>query len=275
VYLRKNFIHGFRGDGLDVYGSQSDVQFVGNRVECLTGDGNGGNGYGIRTFGGPYSGFKANYNTIVGCGNTGDGMEIGSLRNFEVIGNVITGIGGPATQHADSLMIWAGSQNGTIKDNRITNGSGTLISPDGSDLLIENNLIANHHFATGSNQCIDATANGTSGNISPLRWTIRQNTVWDCGNGALNMNQPTGTRGQNVLDRNLLAEIRCGSSTVYSSQDNHNLIGAGKTCAPGTTNLSGFKPTWLNTIDYQASNLPAGYNDVGYHLAPAGHTAAP
>ena len=81
-------------------------------------------------------------------------------------------------------MLWAGSRDGVIKDNRITKGPGTLISPDGQDILLENNLIANHHFPTGSNQCIDATANGTSGSFSPLRFTFRQNTVWDCGNGA-------------------------------------------------------------------------------------------
>ena len=273
VHMDGNFIHGFNGDGLDLYSqaAMTDVQFTHNRVECLTGDGNGGNGYGIRTYGGPYTAPKFNYNTIKGCGNTGDGMEIGGLENFEVIGNVITGMGGPANQHADGIMIWAGSSDGVIKDNRILDGPGTLISPDGSDLLIENNLIARHNFPTGSDQCIDATPNGTSGQIVPTRWTMRRNTVWTCGNGGLNMTGPLTTgHGNNVLDRNLFTEVRCATSSVFSSAD-HNLTGGG--CSLSGTNNTNFSPTFVNTVDYMPTNLPAGYEGVGYRSAPAGYLA--
>jgi hypothetical protein len=273
VHMDGNYIHGFSGDGLDLYSqaAMTDIQFTHNRVECLTGDGNGGNGYGIRTYGGPYTAPKFNYNTIKGCGNTGDGMEIGSLENFEVIGNVITGMGGPANQHADGIMIWAGSRNGVIKDNRILDGPGTLISPDGSDLLIENNLIARHNFPTGSDQCIDATPNGTSGSIVPTRWTMRRNTVWTCGNGGLNVTGPlTSGHGSNVLDRNLFTEVRCATSAIFSSAD-HNLTGGG--CSLSGTNNTNFSPSFANTVDYLPTNLPAGYEAVGYRSAPAGYLA--
>jgi Right handed beta helix region len=273
VHMDGNYIHGFSGDGLDLYSqaAMTDIQFTHNRVECLTGNGDGGNGYGIRTYGGPYTAPKFNYNTIVGCGNTGDGMEIGSLENFEVIGNVITGMGGPANQHADALMIWAGSRNGVIKDNRILDGPGTLISPDGSDLLIENNLIARHNFPTGSDQCIDATPNGTSGSIVPTRWTMRRNTVWTCGNGGLNVTGPlTSGHGGNVLDRNVFTEVRCATSAIFTSTD-HNLTGGGCTL-PGTNNTN-FSPSFVNTVDYLPTNLPAGYETAGYRSAPAGYLA--
>jgi hypothetical protein len=273
VHMDGNYIHGFSGDGLDLYSqaAMTDIQFTHNRVECLTGDGNGGNGYGIRTYGGPYTAPKFNYNTITGCGNSGDGMEIGSLENFEVIGNVITGIGGPANQHADGIMIWAGSSNGVIKDNRILDGPGTLISPDGSDLLIENNLIARHNFPTGSDQCIDATPNGTSGSVVPTRWTMRRNTVWTCGNGGLNVTGPlTSGHGNNVLDRNLFTEVRCATSAIFSSAD-HNLTGGG--CSLSGTNNTNFSPTFASTVDYLPTNLPAGYEGVGYRSAPAGYLA--
>jgi hypothetical protein len=273
VHMDGNYIHGFSGDGLDLYSqaAMTDVQFTHSRVECLTGDGNGGNGYGIRTYGGPYTAPKFNYNTIKGCGNTGDGMEIGSLENFEVIGNVITGMGGPANQHADGIMIWAGSRNGVIKDNRILDGPGTLISPDGSDLLIENNLIARHTFSTGSDQCIDATPNGTSGSIVATRWTMRRNTVWTCGNGGLNMTGPlTSGHGSNVLDRNLFTDVRCATSAIFTSAD-HNLTGGG--CSLSGTNNTNFSPSFANTVDYLPTNLPAGYEAVGYRSAPAGYLA--
>ena len=64
-------------------------------------------------------------------------------------------------------------------------------------------------------------------------------------------------------------------SSVYSSSDNRNVIGGGKSCAPGASNLSGFSPVWANRTDWQPTNLPAGYGDVGYKVAPAGYTAAP
>src|SRR3954467_15555430 len=132
----------------------TDIEFVGNRVECLKGDGNGGGGYGIRTFAGGnlIQSPKFSYNTIVGCGNSGDGMELGSMTNLEIVRTENRGICGPAGQHADTIMVWAGSKNGLIKDNRFMGGSGTLMSPDGSDIVFENNLIANHFCSTGSDQ---------------------------------------------------------------------------------------------------------------------------
>jgi hypothetical protein len=248
-------------------------------VDCLTGNGAGGAGYGVRTFGGPFDSPKFNYNTITGCGNSGDGMEIGGLSDFEVIGNEITGIGGPEAAHTDSLMIWSGSDAGLVKDNRITDGPGTLMSPDGQDITFENNLIANHHFATGSKQCVDATPNFTSGTLSPLRFTFIRNTIYDCGNGALNVTGPIGARGDNVLNRNLLADITCSSNDwtgegpgVFSSAD-HNLTGGG--CAISGTNDLSFTPTFADTVDYLPTNLPSGYEDVGYRSAPAGYLAAP
>ena len=32
---------------------------------------------------------------------------------------------------------------------------------------------------------------------------------------------------------------------------------------------------FADLIDYRPTNLPAGYENVGYRYAPAGHTAAP
>jgi hypothetical protein len=281
LYIKGNHFHDYEGDALDLFGqaTKADIQFIGNRVDCLTGTGSGGSGYGVRTFGGPFDSPKFNYNTITGCGNSGDGMEIGALLDFEVIGNEITGIGGPADAHTDGLMIWGGSDTGLVKDNRITDGPGTLISPDGQDITFENNLIANHHFATGSDQCVDAMPNGTSGTLSPLRFTFIRNTIYDCGNGALNITGPIGARGDNVLTKNLLEDISCSSPDwtgegpgVFSSAD-HNLTGGG--CAISGTNDLSFTPTFADTVDYLPTNLPSGYQDVGYRAAPAGYLAAP
>jgi hypothetical protein len=168
-------------------------------------------------------------------------------------------------------MIWSGSSNGLIKDNRILDGPGTLISPDGSDLVIENNLIARHTFSTGSDQCIDATPNGTSGQVAPTRWTMRRNTVWTCGNGGLNATGPMSSgHGANTLDLNLLTEVRCSTPSMFSTAD-HNLTGGG--CPLSGTNQTNFSPTFADTVDYRPTNLPAGYETAGYRSAPAGYQA--
>ena len=141
------------------------------------------------------------------------------------------------------------------------------LSPDGSDLLVQNNLIVRMQA-----QCIDATPNGTSGSISPLRFTFRQNTVWNCGNGGLNITGPLGSRGGNVLDRNVFYGVNCSTSSIFASAD-HNLVRSG--CSLPGTNVNGFTPTFADTTNYLPTNLPAGYADAGYRSAPAGHTAAP
>lgn len=289
IRIIRNHFHDFTDDVLDIRvptdptTGHTNIEFSGNLVERISYVINTAfTGYGIQTFGGPTNGFKANYNTFnmdipAHTGGSGDAMQLGDIHNFEIIGNVITGVrwwGAEADDpHSDSLMVWAGAANGVIKDNRILDGTGALMSGSTHDIVMQNNLIARIQ-----NYCHDG---GTTGSSSDglYNYTWRQNTIWQCGNywngwtdggyGLLS-DGPVTNGGGNILDRNLLAGLYVDTNAQFSSAD-HNLIQGGSSL--GGTNITFDSPTFADTIDYLPTNLPAGYTDVGYRVAPAGYQA--
>ena len=171
IHLLKNRCHD-QALNCVMLGSSSGTSISGNRIERISYDGAYPHGYGV--YGNTATtGLRVNYNLCdMGEIPSGDCFELGRMNDFEVIGNDIrnlNGAGGAA--HADAIMVWNNSSNGVIKDNRVTDAASVLLSPDTDDLLIENNLIVR-----SENRCIDASPNGTSGQIAPLRWTWRNNT---------------------------------------------------------------------------------------------------
>ena len=240
-----------------------------NHIHDISFNGSFGSGYGIYASGGvPKRGLKVRYNTFERTQS--DAMELGNLDGFEIVGNVIDDVKCPggdcSATHTDALMVWAGSDNGLIKDNRITDSTDVLLSPDGSNTTIENNLIARM-----SQFCIDAHPNGTSGNVVPTNFTYRQNTIWGCNYNGLSISGAlTSGHGGNVLDRNIIKDVSCTTGAIWSISD-HNLVGAA--ACFGGTNVFAFQPAWQDTVNYQPTNLPPGYTDVGYRPAPAGHNA--
>jgi hypothetical protein len=140
---------------------------------------------------------------------------------------------------------------------------------------LENNLIVRM-----KGLCHDGGPTGTS-SAGLVRYTWVRNTIYDCGsfwNGGgfgggygLGAKGPATAGASNTLSRNLLTSLDVATATQFASSD-HNLIKSGS--RPGSTDLL-FTPQFADQIDYRPTNLPAGYEDVGYRPAPAGHTAAP
>lgn len=253
----------------------ADVLIEGNHIHDIMASGDWWTGYGISSAGEPSCGVRTHlrirYNTIERVQK--DGMELGDVRSGEIVGNVLrrinTGSGDP-TSHTDSLMIWANSENLLVKDNRITDGNGVIISGT-RRIRFENNLVANI-----DNWCWD---NGTSGSTqaAPIDTTWVNNTVYDCGSDydgggfggtyafLVDGNAPSG----NVVSKNLLSNL-AGSTSHFAGSD--NLIQNGP--LPSATDRR-FTPLFTDRTDWQPTNLPAGYYDVGYKPAPAGYQAAP
>ena len=236
-----------------------------NHIHDISFNGSFGSGYGIYAYGSvPKRGLKVRYNTF--AHTQADAMELGNLDGFEIVGNDVHDINwfgaSSGDPHADALMIWADSKNGLVKDNRFTNGNGVLLSRV-SNTRIENNL-----FANIDNWCFQ---NGYA-----VGQTIVNNTVYDCGSdyngggmgGGYGMTLDQASASANALSKNLLTSLSYVSNAIGSSD--HNLIKNGGW--PRSTDIA-FTPTLANTLDYQATNLPAGYTDVGYRPAPAGHNA--
>lgn len=249
-------------------GTHTGLWVVGSRFERIQYDGAFPHGYGVYSNGGAPTTAKFNFNTCdQGNISSGDCMELGGLNGAELIGNDFRNITGSSQSHADTLMTWNVSKSVTIRDNRFLDGSDVLLSPDGNDHTIVNNLIVRQ-----SQFCVDAHPNGTSGNVQPLRWRFERNTIWTCGFTPLVMDGATGSRGQNVFDRNIIQSVGCTASGI--SLADHNLIGGGNPCSwPTGTNRFSFAPLWTDTVNYLPTNLPLGYETAGYRAAPAGHTA--
>ena len=251
------------------------LEVLGSRFVNIVFNGSFPNGYGVYTAGGTWTNLKFNYNYCTNDGRSADCAELGGMNGFEIIGNEIYAIqdatGG--TAHADGIMTWSGSKNGLIKDNVSLDGEDWLISPDGSDTRIENNLIARQDQI-----CVDAHPNATSGNVQPLRFTFVNNTFWGCGAGGLQMNGALGARGGNVVQKNVFDGMTCvtGGITTFD----HNLLNVNPGCGGGT-NVFTYTPNWGGTnvagrgATYQPTNLPPGYEDVGYKPAPYGPAACP
>jgi hypothetical protein len=237
-----------------------------NYIHDISWTGNFGDGYGMYVYGGCDKQVKIRYNTFTRT--AADAMELGRIANFEIVGNVIDDVKCPgdcSVTHTDALMIWDRSHNGLVKDNRITDSIDFLLSPDGSNITVQNNLIAR----MGS-FCIDAHPNGSSGNVVSTNYVFRQNTIWTCTWDGLQISGAlTSGHGGNVLDRNIIKNVSCATSAIWSIAD-HNLLGSGS-CFGGT-NVFNFAPTFQDTVNYLPTNLPSGYSDAGYRPAPAGHT---
>jgi len=273
IEMVRNEIHDCFCQALRLWAGDQNVLFEGNYVHAIHYNGGWTTGWGINSTG-TTSGLKVRYNTFDGLGN--DAMEISDSADGEIVGNVIKHVDaepGYADPHPDSIMLWAGSKRWLIKDNRISDGRGVLMSGSTSDVRMENNLIVRI-----KNYCHDGGTTGTS-SAGLIRYTWVRNTIWDCGSfwggggfgggyGLLS----DGPASANVLDRNLLTDVGYDSSGGGQFQtDTNNLIKSG---GLGGTDRT-FTPLFADQVDYQATNLPAGYADVGYRPAPAGHTAAP
>ena len=202
---------------------------------------------------------QVNYNVCdMGEIPSGDCFELGQMSGFEIVGNDIKNINGSSGgAHADALMVWNDSANGIVKDNRVADSTGMLLSPDTNDLQVINNLIVR-----SENRCIDASPNGTSGQIAPLRWTWKNNTVWTCGYEALTQGGSTAGRGENQFYNNILEDGGTAGVTAASGNVVRSSIGL-------PASYTGWTPSW-NTTDYQPTNLPLGYGTAGYRPAPAG-----
>ena len=258
-------VGGGTGTGFLISDNAHDWTVERSHIHDITFNGSFGSGYGMYASGGvAKTGLKILYNTF--HHTQVDAMELGNLDGFQIVGNDVHDINwfGASSQdpHADALMVWADSKNGLIKDNRFTNGNGVLLSRV-SNTRIENNL-----FANIDNWCFQ---NGYA-----VGQTIVNNTVYDCGSdyngggmgGGYGMTLDQASASANTLSKNLLTNLSYVSNAIGSSD--HNLIKNG--AWPRSTDIA-FTPTLANTIDYQPTNLPAGYTDIGYRPAPAGHNA--
>jgi Right handed beta helix region len=272
IELVRNEIHDCACEALRLWSGDAGVLFQGNYVHDIRYDGNWNTGWGINATGST-TGVKVRYNTFDGLRN--DAIEIAGSDDGEIVGNVIERIyDDPAfpDTHADSMMLWAGSQRWLIKDNRITDGHGLLMSGSTTDVRMENNLVVRIQ-----DWCLDGGTSGTSSK-GLVGYTWVRNTMYDCGSwwgsggygGSYGL-LTDGPASGNTLDRNLLASIGFDAIGQFRL-GGHNLIGTG--AGGGPTDLP-FTPQFADRIDYRPTNLPAGYADVGYRPAPAGHLAAP
>jgi hypothetical protein len=137
---------------------------------------------------------------------------------------------------------------------------------------MENNLIART-----DNICLTGGPTGSS-MLGLVRYTWVRNTIYDCGSGynsggfgGLYGLISEGPASGNVLDRNLLTEVGGTGAAQYTAVTK-NLIPHGS--AGGPTDRT-FVPQFADLVDYVPTNVPPGYEDVGYRPAPAGHTATP
>ena len=127
------------------------------------------------------------------------------------------------------------------------------MSPDSSDLTIENNLIAR-----AGQRCLDTAQNGTSGGVLPQRWVWRNNTAWTCYFEAI----VSAGGGSQQFYNNIFEDGGTGGVTASSGNVSSANIGL-------PSSFTGWSPAW-STTDYQPTNLPAGYGTAGYRTAPVG-----
>lgn len=277
IRLVRNVMRDMSSDVLDIHEAASDIWFVGNVVHNIRYTGEAFTGYGIQTFDGPTNGLHVDYNTFDMGGNSADGLQLGDVHDFEILGNVIKHVGWAGTSgtdpHADAIMLWEGASHGLVKDNRITDSTGTLWSGSTSDVRVENNLIARMH-----GWCFYGGPTGSS-HEGLVRYTWVRNTIEDCGNdwdgggpggsyGLLSYGPAVAGRS-NTFSRNLLTSLSTESASTAAG--GHDLVANGD--RPGATDRA-FTPRFADRVDYRPTNLPAGYKDVGYRAAPAGHAAA-
>jgi hypothetical protein len=243
-------------------------------------------GYGIRLSGDPSSSgcdwrrnIRIRYNTFERTQN--DSMDIGATDGGEIVANVVTDVNkGPLDpgEHTDALMFWAGSKNFLIKDNRfIGNNDQWLISGGASGVQAINNLIVR-----GGQWAIQAGEAGSS-SAGIHNSVFRNNTIWDTGRGWNDQCSPTALpdtncmgidiKGQstvtNTFDRNVSDMV---SGCRYVNAGERNALARGSKCRTSDVMVV---PQFADTVNYQPTNLPPGFEDVGYKPVPAGHTATP
>lgn len=244
-------------------------------------------GWGIKLTGSPNGSLcdwrrniRIRYNTFERLQN--DAMDIGATIGGEIVGNVVRDVNkGPLDpdEHTDALMFWAGSRDFLIRDNRwMDNHDQWLISGGTQNLTAINNLLVR-----GGQWGIQAGEAGSSA-AGVHNSVFRNNTVWATGGGWNDQCSPAHPttncmgvwlRGQstqtNTFDRNLVDSLSgCG----FVGAGGHNLMydSSPGLCTPTDARLN---PQFADAVDYQPTNLPAGYEDVGYKPVPAGHTAQP
>jgi hypothetical protein len=271
IRLQYNTFQNMTADVLDFHEGNSDVWFVGNVVQNIRYTGASSTGYGLQTFGGPTNGLHVNYNTFDMGGNSGDGLQLGDVHDFEIVGNIIKNVtwagAGGSDPHADAIMLWEGASRGLVKDNRISDSNDTLWSGSTSDVRLENNLIVRM-----KGLCHDGGPTGTS-NAGLVRYTWTHNTVYDCGsfwnNGGFGGGYGLGSKGpatagaSNSADHNIFTSLDTETSSQWASED-YNVIVRGTRLGAHDIALV---PVFADRIDYRAVNLPF---DAGYHVAPAG-----
>jgi Lamin Tail Domain/Right handed beta helix region/Bacterial TSP3 repeat len=283
--------------GNDVGGTQTgafvlnckvyDVLFESNHIHDIQDTEDFWTGWGIKLTGSPSGSLcdwrrniRIRYNTFERLGN--DAMDIGATIGGEIVANVVRDVNkGPLDpdEHTDALMFWAGSRDFLIRDNRwMDNHDQWLLSGGTQNLTAINNL-----FVRGGQWGIQAGEAGSS-SAGIHNSVFRNNTVWSTGgswNDQCSPAHPTTNcmgvwlRGQssqtNTFDRNLVDSLSgCG----FVSAGGHNLMydSSPGPCTPTDALLN---PQFADTVDYQPTNLPTGFEDVGYKPVPAGHTAPP
>jgi hypothetical protein len=274
VEIVGNDIGGGESSGFILECRVTNVLIEGNRIHDVRATSEWWTGYGISVSGDPSCGVRSDlrirHNTIERVER--DGVTLGEVHGGQLVGNVIrdvdTGKADPDF-HTDSLMIWANSEDLLVKDNRITDGNGIVVSGT-SGLRFENNLVAGI-----DNWCWQ---NGRSGSTpaAPVDTSWINNTVYDCGSdyegGGLGGGYAFIIDGEgpagNMASKNLFGNF-AGSATRLTGS--HNLIGDGP--LPAATDKR-FTPRFAAGDGWRPTNLPAGYENVGYQAAPVGHLAA-
>lgn len=261
IHIVRNRFHDQVQDAI-MYGVNANTKILANRIERIGWDGNWPHGYGVYGSSDTQN-MEIGYNLCdMGNQESGDCFELGNVHGLNFHHNDVKNVIGSSAAHADALMVYNDSTFVTVKDNQFRNISGLLPSPDGTDHLFENNLVAHC-----SGRCIDMAPNGTSGSTPPLRWVWRNNTLWDSytwNDAVLVGGGYSGSGSQQFYD-NIIENGSASGVTAASGNVSRAGIGGLATYNPWT-------PFW-STSDYQPSNLPMGYENAGYHPVPVGPAA--
>jgi type II secretory pathway pseudopilin PulG len=288
IHYVRNYCHDqlatcvIAGNGATV----TNAWVVGSRFYHITMDGNFPHGYATYDNGATWNGLKWDYNDCVGTGGGAptDSVDCfennGAVNNSELVANDVSGFQN-GTDHSDGFSILP--SNVLVKDNRLINVFENYFVPNGQDLTLQNNLIIGVSGVNPPNVGVLSYGDTQNGHdIQPLRWTLTNNTVWgwSLDIGMTLDPQTTAGRGSNVLQKNIFGGMSCKAG--FTTGDHNASPGVEPCTGFGATNQFGFTPTFTSTwftdgvnANYQVSNLPVGYEDVGYHPAPFGPSACP
>jgi hypothetical protein len=286
IRIVKNYAHDQNLDFVQANGAdvKSGIEILGNRIKRIQYDGDFPHGYGV--YGDNLTGFKFSYNECDGGsdGSTNvmaDCIEVRTISDFEMKGNWIHGVKCSACgeTHSDGISVASVSTDGLIEDNVLNGFAQNTMSPDGADIVMNNNLIVD-----GQGNCWDAHPNGSSGDIQPLRFTFTNNTIWGCGFEAISMNSSVvgSGRGSNVMTGNIFEDGSCLAAGLTTVTGNIAAADDNGMCGWSSVDnfMSGWTPNWAGTNTgehptYQPTNLPTGYEGAGYQPAPYGPNSCP